>query len=586
MIGVDDSLRPHLHKCDPALLRHLQGVTDPQAELRLLVQGRPGLDEAAAGELRRHVEGCGARVVGELPLVDALVVTLPRRSLGALAAHPAVLRLHLDRTVHALLDVAVPTVDAPAAWSSGWTGKGVTIAILDTGVYPHADLTRPENRIVAFHDLVNGRSEPYDDNGHGTHVAGCALGNGHSSQGRYKGSAPEARLAAVKVLDAQGSGAISTIIAGVQWCLQERQSLGIRLLSLSLGGPGWVPYQIDPLCQALEKAWQAGLVVCVAAGNDGPAPFTISSPGIDPLLVTVGATDDKRTPAKGDDSVAPFSSRGPTLELARKPDLVAPGVGIVSLRAPGSTLDQAHPDFRVGDDYFRLSGTSMATPICAGAAALLLQSRPEATPDQVKRALLDGADDLFHQPEAAGAGYVDAAKALASLAPSLAAPPARTAGPAVVPGEAARRELLRLVEEAEHSLDLLLPAIGDLDLVEALAVALRRGLRLRLLLEPGRPANAESARFLGRRGGQVRSLPGLPEGVLAVADGRRLLLWNGRPSGGPVAGEGRAELAGVALRVDDPEAAAQASQLLEQAWETAGEAAFAAQAARGLPAAG
>lgn len=583
MIGVDENLAPHLHKCDAALLRHLQESPDPQAEIRLLVQQQPGLDAAAAGELRRHVESCGARVTAELPLVDALAVSVPRAALGALAAHPSVLRLHLDRTVHALLDVAVPTVRAPAAWASGWTGKGVTIAILDTGVYPHPDLTLPENRIVAFHDLVHGRSDPYDDNGHGTHVAGCALGNGHSSGGRYRGSAPEASLAAVKVLDEQGSGAISTIIAGVQWSLQEQERLGIRVLSLSLGGPGWLPYQIDPLCQALEKAWRAGLVVCVAAGNDGPAPFTISSPGIDPLLITVGASDDRRTQDPKDDTVAPFSSRGPTPELQRKPDLVAPGVGIVSLRAPGSALDQAHPEFRVEEGYFRLSGTSMATPICAGAAALLVQRRPEATPDQVKQALLQGADDLFHQPEAAGAGSLDVARALELLGAAATAPRAETAS--LVTGEELPGALLRLVEEARRSLDLLLPELADLELVEALAAALRRGVRLRLLLEAGRPANAESARFLGRRGALARGVAGLPDGLLAVADERRLLLgWPaGAPRRGAAAGDARN---GLALLLDEAEAAREASSLLGQAWEAANEASFTGPAGAGLPAAG
>ncbi|MDI3316935.1 MAG: S8 family peptidase [Bacillota bacterium] len=578
MIGIDENLAPHLHKCDPALLRQLQEGPAPESELRLLVQRQPGLDEAAERDLRRHIDGCGATIVGELPLVEALLVTLPRRSLAALAAHPAVLRLHLDRSVHALLDVAVPAVGAPVAWTSGWTGRGVTVAILDTGVYPHPDLTRPGNRIVAFHDLVNGRSEPYDDNGHGTHVAGCALGNGHSSQGRYRGSAPEAQLAAVKVLDAQGSGSISTIIAGVQWCLEQRQHLGIRVLSLSLGGPGWIPYQIDPLCQALEKAWQAGLVVCVAAGNDGPAPFTISSPGIDPLLITVGATDDKRTPAKADDAVASFSGRGPTLELGRKPDLVTPGVGIVSLRAPGSALDQAHPDFRVDGDYFRLSGTSMATPICAGAAALLLQRQPGASPDQVKRALMAGADDRFHQPEAAGAGYVDVPKALAALVPAAA--PAATGErlEVLAPGEAQAR-LLRLVEDARHTLDLALPAAGDLDLLEALATALRRGLRLRLLLAAGR-SSGEAARFLARRGAQVRSLPGWPQAVLTVADGRRLLLWvGGTGTVRQEAAGGIPPALGAAVSADAPGAAAEALQLFEGAWEMAGEALFASRTA-------
>lgn len=155
--------------------------------------------------------------------------------------------------------------------------------------------------------------------------------------------------------------------------------------------------------------------MCVAAGNEGPGENTISSPGIDPVLITIGAADDKRTVNEEDDSVASFSSRGPTINGVTKPDIVAPGVNIISLRAPGSALDQLYPQRRVDDQYFSLSGTSMATPICASAVALLIEAKPDATPDQIKAALTARAKDLFHNPNLAGHGYVDLLGAIQTL---------------------------------------------------------------------------------------------------------------------------------------------------------------------------
>ena len=161
-------------------------------------------------------------------------------------------------------------------------GKGVTVAVVDTGIFAHPDFTVPENRIAAFVDLVNNRKDPYDDNGHGTHVAGIVAGNGSRSNGLYQGIAPAARLVGVKVLDAYGSGVLSNVIRGIQWCVRQKERLDIRVINLSLGAPAQDSFRDDPLCQAVQAAWQRGIVVCVAAGNDGPAAGTIATPGIRP----------------------------------------------------------------------------------------------------------------------------------------------------------------------------------------------------------------------------------------------------------------------------------------------------------------
>lgn len=316
---------------------------------------------------------------------------------------PNITRIHYDRPVRILLDVAAPSVGVPLAWESGLTGRGIRIAIIDTGIYPHPDFNASDatrngatsrtkarssttsSRIVAFQDYIHNRKTPYDDNGHGTHVAGIAAGNGSASGGRYRGIAPEAELVVIKALDANGSGLLSNLIAAIEWTVTQREKYNIRILNLSLGSEAFVPCSQDPLCQAANLAWQAGIVVCAAAGNSGPEPSTIASPGISPQIITVGACDDRQSDQQADDTLALFSSRGPTIEGLNKPDLLCPGQDIMSLRAPGSRLDRQFPG---REPYMPLSGTSMATPICSGVAALLLQQQPRRTPNEVKRLLL------------------------------------------------------------------------------------------------------------------------------------------------------------------------------------------------------
>lgn len=315
-----------------------------------------------------------------------------------LANCPHIKKVYLNRKVHALLDVAVPSVNASniVRNEKKLTGKDVTIAVIDTGIHPHKDL---EGRIVGFKDFVNQKEEPYDDNGHGTHCAGDAAGNGAASSGKYKGPAYEANLIGIKVLNKMGSGTLESIMEGVEWCLQyneTRPDKKINVISMSLGADAqkYEEENKDPMVQMVEKAWEKGIVVCVAAGNSGPNAQTIASPGVSDRVITVGASDDHNTVDKKDDEVASFSSRGPTIYGLTKPDLLAPGVNIVSLRSPNSYIDKLQKSNRVDGEYFSMSGTSMATPICAGVVALLLEHIPNATPDQIKQMLLDGADKL------------------------------------------------------------------------------------------------------------------------------------------------------------------------------------------------
>ncbi|WP_168188682.1 S8 family peptidase [Thermoflavimicrobium daqui] len=318
-------------------------------------------------------------------------------------------KIYLDRKVKVCLDVATPTTQSPQIWSKGNEGNGVTIAIVDTGIAPHPDIN---SRLIAFHDIINQKSNPYDDNGHGTHCAGCAAGDGNQSNGKYKGPAPKASLVGVKVLGKSGEGNLSNVIAGIDWCIEHQKQYNIRVISLSLGSETKDSYKDDPVCQVVQKAWDKGIVVVAAAGNSGPHEKTIASPGITPDIITVGATDSKRTLSREDDHVASFSSRGPTPDGMIKPDIVAPGTDIISLRSKGSYLDLFMFRNRVGSDYFKLSGTSMATPIVAGITALLLSEYPNLSPNEIKNLLLNNTFPLQNESETAqGKGLVDAIKA-------------------------------------------------------------------------------------------------------------------------------------------------------------------------------
>jgi serine protease AprX len=305
----------------------------------------------------------------------------------ALSHDPAVEAVWEDLPVHTWLDVSVPHIQAPAVWQAGYRGRGVKVAIVDTGLDPqHPDFT---GRIAATTSLVKG-VDFADDNGHGTHVAGIAAGSGAASAGRYVGVAPEASLYIAKVLDAAGGGYMSDVMAGIEWAVGQ----GVQVINLSLGSDGACDGS-DALSATCDAAVEHGIVMCVAAGNAGPGASTVGSPGCARLVITVGAATD-------DDSIASFSSRGPTSDGRVKPDLVFPGQGIIAPRAKGTSLGHL-----VGEQYVELSGTSMATPHATGASALLLQAFPGLTPAQVKDVLMSTAVNLNVDHNAQGSGRAD-----------------------------------------------------------------------------------------------------------------------------------------------------------------------------------
>ena len=324
----------------------------------------------------------------ELPIIHGMRGHLTPGMIKQIKDHDAVDRIFYDREVTAFLDIASQQIGAVHVQQQlQLTGKGVTIAVIDTGIHPHEDFIHPTNRIIAFKDFINGKEAPYDDNGHGTHCAGDAAGNGHLSNGQYIGPAPESSLIGVKVLDENGSGRLSTIIEGIEWCIDHRDEYHIRIISLSLGARAYESFRDDPLSLVVQEAWHHGIVVCAAAGNSGPYPTTIGTPAINPFIITVGSTDDQNTLDRADDVIADYSSRGPSIDLFVKPDVYAPGTNIIAPLALGSAVESELPDMIIEGEYIQLSGTSMATPICAGVVALMLEANPTLSPNDVKAIL-------------------------------------------------------------------------------------------------------------------------------------------------------------------------------------------------------
>ncbi len=396
--------------------RELRGLTTGSAQVIIQLRG-----DSVAGE--RAVAEAGGTVRRHLPLINGLAATVPAQGIATLATAQGVRAVSLDRPVNVQGggDSASPNsvydkvMRADDTWAAGATGAGVTVALIDTGIANVADLagrvlpvTDDITGAVTACENLSGEAGCGDSYGHGTFVAGIIAGDGTASNGKYTGVAPGANLVSVKVAGRDGSADVSTVIAAIQWTVSFKDRYGIKVLNLSLGTDSTQTYRTDPLNFAVEKAWASGIAVVVAASNRGPAAGTISKPGDDPWVITVGAIDDQGTPGLGDDAVPSFSSHGPTAaDGLAKPDVVAPGAHMISLRAPGSAIDTEFPNY-IGTAYRRGSGTSMATGAVSGAVALMLQANPAMAPDRVKYALMSTArPDASTDRMAVGAGLVD-----------------------------------------------------------------------------------------------------------------------------------------------------------------------------------
>jgi serine protease AprX len=379
----------------------------------------------------------GGVVGNTYSVIPGYSATLPLGSLLQVAAGSNVERISSDSPVKAHMDVAYRAIRADRAaslsglWGAGLTGKGIGIALIDTGAQLHPDFKRPVgSKPIVEVEIVGHEVGIADYFGHGTHVAGILYGNGFSSSDSlsfrtFKGIAPGAQLVSIRVLAPDGSGYTSDVLAGIDWAVKNARTYNLRVINLSLGHPVYESYRTDPLCRAVEVAVRKGLVVVVAAGNDGTVGTgfgTITSPGNAPSVITVGAMDDRNTVSATDDVLAWYSSKGPSLiDLVVKPDLVAPGTWIVSTRAVSSWLDTQHHELTLqiadykndpahgSEDgaYYTLAGTSMAAPMVAGTAALMLQKDPTLSPATVKARLMKSAFKDTRLVFETGAGALD-----------------------------------------------------------------------------------------------------------------------------------------------------------------------------------
>jgi serine protease AprX len=436
----------------PKIAPDLEGV-DPSANVDVIVQ----YTQTPTARHHAKVLSMGGQLKAQLDLVKGAAYRIQRSQLESLANDPEVVYVSPDRKIAGMLDLTAAAVNAPTAWNSyGLTGSGIGVAIVDSGIPYHQDFNNGHGgRRVVYQQDFSGAGV-VDQFGHGGHVSGIVAGDGKKSTGSqftrtFEGIAPNADLVNLRVLDQNGNSTDSIVISALGEAVTIQSQYNIRVVNLSLGRPVFESYTEDPLCQAVEAAWKAGMVVVVAAGNDGRDNSagtngygTIYAPGNDPYVITVGAMKTMGTPQRNDDLIASYSSKGPTMiDHIVKPDVVAPGNEVVSVMANNASLAQTYPQTLVpmsyyvtngsgnSFSYFMLNGTSMAAPVVSGAAALLIQQNPNLTPDQVKARLMMTAYKTFPTSSSVtdpttgivytdyydvftvGAGYVDIAAALA-----------------------------------------------------------------------------------------------------------------------------------------------------------------------------
>jgi len=385
-------------------------------KVRVIVVAR-----ANATVLEAELQRSGVKHTVRVPIAHGIAVELTASLVKRFSTDPDVARIVYDAPVRlsdtpfnpSALATAYPAVvDAVGVWSnvlSPLTGKGIGIAVIDSGITSHADLG---SRVVAsqnFNPNVTGTDDAY---GHGTAVAGIIAGSGTGSGGQYIGIAPEANVINLRVNDGTGAATTSAIMNAILWAVVNKTAYNIRVLNLSLLDSVQESYTTSPIDAAVEYAWLKGIVVVVAAGNNGPNS-ALYAPANDPFVITVGATDDQGTALTADDTLAGFSSYGTTQDGFRKPDFVAPGRHIITTLAANSNFALNYPSYLVGTQYIQLSGTSVAAPIVSGVAALYIESNPTVRPGQAKALLRATASTL---PFAgAAAGYPDAARAIAYI---------------------------------------------------------------------------------------------------------------------------------------------------------------------------
>ncbi|HEY0068805.1 MAG TPA: S8 family peptidase [Chloroflexia bacterium] len=411
--GVAVTVHREAH-AQPLLLE--MSASRPDSTVGVIVQKL-----AQSSGVETTVAALGGKVTMDLSIINGFSAQMPARNIPELAKAEGVRWVSLDAPTQEtrkggpgdngnLESIYPQAVGANTLWNAAsyLQGNGIGVAVVDSGVNAsHPDL---QGRVTAQVNFGATQQDTADAYGHGTHVAGIIAGNGAASGGRYVGIAPKANLVNVKVSDEQGASTASSVVAGLQWVLENKETYNIRVVNLSLNSSVEQSYNVDPMDAAVEVLWFNKIVVVVSAGNTGKN--ALFPPANDPFVITVGAADNNGTVATQDDRLASFSSSAKTENRVTKPDLVAPGVDLVSAFAgDGSNLALNHADHKVtgfpgSEYYFRMSGTSMSAPVVAGAVALLLQDEPDLTPDQVKYRLTSTANKM--SGKGSGAGQLDA----------------------------------------------------------------------------------------------------------------------------------------------------------------------------------
>ena len=355
------------------------------------------------GRLKRYLSQFGFCNYNfyEYPFIKAFGVKILPEKIKSMAREEHIKYITASTTVFAQINVAKQVTHIEDLQKKGYLGKGVTMAIIDTGISPHLDFVYPENRIIVFKDFIKNRKKPYDDNGHGTFIAGVAAGSGLISNIKYSGIAPLAKIISLKTLDKNGETGAFSILEAMQWVYDNHKKYNIKVVCMSFGSSPMMGR--DPLSVGAEALWHKGITVVAAAGNSGPDSSTIKSPGVSSRIITVGALDDKRDESGNfknkEFEVADFSSRGPVASFV-KPDLLAPGVNLKS-------TSNSKKGF-----YTTLSGTSVATPIIAGLCCLIIEKYPNIKPDEIKGLLIKNSYPIVNDKNSEGYGLIDASKIL------------------------------------------------------------------------------------------------------------------------------------------------------------------------------
>jgi serine protease AprX len=415
---------------------------DPGPRAAVVVRTLAGSESQVASEVAR----VGGTVTARLGIIHGFAATMSQAAIEELRADPTVVSVSPDAPLSPAsdgydasgdvnsMDSTTDYSGATAWWRAGYTGAGVDVALIDTGVAPVEGLNAA-NKVVYGPDLsVESQASNLtnlDTFGHGTFMAGLIAGHDGSLQApydqapasTYRGMAPDARIVSIKVGSADGGTDVSQVIAAIDWVVQHAHDPGfnMRVINLSYGTNSTQSYVLDPLAYAAEVAWNNGIVVVAAGGNYGfqnhmnNAP-ALADPAVDPYLIAVGSTDPNGTATMSDDVVTDFSP-WPKCGATRGVDLVAPGSHLQGLRVPNSYIDANYPGGRLDDRYFRGSGTSESAAIVSGAAALVLQKYPNATPDRVKKLLTSTGFQICGKSQAIGGGELQLSKALTAGLP-------------------------------------------------------------------------------------------------------------------------------------------------------------------------